>query len=73
MPKRTTMLAILAGVIAAVVIFWLVSRTRTPAAPASTAASNSVESGGQRTDESRAASIVGAGLGAAGDIVGALA
>ena len=74
MTSRMTQFAIVAAIIGAIVIAYLVSRPRVPAgtgAPATGGGANPPD--GQRTDESRAATIVGAGLGAAGDVVGALA
>lgn len=74
MTKRTTMFAIVAAVIGAIVIAYLVSRPRVPAGTgATTPPGDGTAPDGQRSDESRAAAIVGAGLGAAGDVVGALA
>lgn len=76
MTSRMTQFAIVAAVIGAIVIAYLVSRPRVPAgtgAAPSTTPGGGTTPNGQRTDESRAATIVGAGLGAAGDVVGALA
>lgn len=73
MPKRTTMLAILAGFIAAVVIFYLVSRSRVPAGTTAPTASAGGGDGGQRSDESRITEAVGAGISGVGDVVGSFA
>lgn len=72
MPKRTTMFAIVASVIAFAVIAYLVSRPRTPAmAPAAGGAAG--ESSAQRSDEERALAGTAAGFGAVGDVIGAIA
>lgn len=73
MTSRMTMFAIVAAVIGAIVIAYLVSRPRVPAGTTAPTGGSATTPDGQRSDESRAATIVGAGLGAAGDVVGALA